>query len=85
MVVRRSYRSLRSLNRGVGGQIKRGEREKINNRMTAGLSTKQMMKAIKGGYYSGDDEGFLEDMQILRDRGETIKQYYDELRRKKYI
>ena len=84
MVVRRSYRSLSSLNRGVGGQIKRGEREKINNRMTAGLTTKQMMKAIKG-YYPGDNEGFMEDMQLIRTRGETIKQYYDELKRNKYI
>tara|TARA_R100001594_G_scaffold20836_2_gene40319 strand:+ start:246 stop:503 length:258 start_codon:yes stop_codon:yes gene_type:complete len=85
MVVRREYRSLRSLNRGVGGQIKRGEREKINNRMMAGLTNQQMIKAIKGGFYSGDLEGFLEDMQILRDRGETIKQYYDFLKTKKYI
>ena len=84
MVVRRSYRNLRSLNRGVGGQIKRGEREKINTRMTAGLTNQQMMKAIKG-YYPGDNAGFMEDMQLIRTKGETIKQYYDFLKTRKYI
>ena len=53
--------------------------------MMADLTNQQMIKAIKGGFYSGDLEGFLEDMQILRDRGETIKQYYDFLKTKKYI
>ena len=84
MVVSRSYRNLRSLNRGVGGQIKRGEREKINNRMMAGLSNKQMMRAIQS-YYPGDNEGFLEDMQLLRRQGQSIRDYYNELKTRKYI
>jgi hypothetical protein len=84
MVVRREYRSLRSLNRGVGGQIKRGEREKINTRMTAKLTNRKMMQAIKG-YYPGDNEGFMEDMELIRTKGETIKQYYDSLKKGGYI
>ena len=80
MALRRNYSSLNRLDRGAPSQLKKGHKEKL----VASLTNQQMMKAIKG-YYPGDNAGFLEDMQLLRTQGQSIKSYYNSLKRKGYI
>ena len=46
---------------------------------------KSSLKAVKGGYYAGDPEGLLEDLKLLRERGESIIEYEKLLRKKGYI
>lgn len=81
MALRRNYRNLNRLNSGASGQLKKGHEEK----MVAGLTERQMIKAIRGGFYSGDPEGFADDMRILRNRGTSIRDYYNQLKKGKYI
>ncbi len=81
MALRRNYRNLNRLNSGASGQLKKGHEEKL----VASLTVKQMIKAIRSGAYSGDPAGFAEDMQILRDRGMSIKDYYYQLKKRGHL
>ena len=43
------------------------------------------LKAVRGGFYSGDDEGLIEDLKLLRKEGKSIIDYEKLLRKKGYI
>ena len=74
---------------GSGGseesKLKQLLKSEKSSHLIAGLTNRQMVKAIKGGFYSGDDEGFIEDMQMVRKEGRTIQSYYKELKKKGFI
>ena len=75
---------------GSGGseesKLKQLLKNEKSSHLLAGLTNRQMVKAIKQGkLYSGDNQGFMEDMQMVRKEGRTIQSYYKELQRKGFI